>query len=121
MRPEDRGNGGAGARPVFARRDLLERLGGDEQLLAQVLEVFLSDAPLQLEALLRAVADADLAAVQRRAHGLKGAAANVGAMALRGAALELEVAADAGDHERIQRLTARIEQELTTFCELTKD
>jgi HPt (histidine-containing phosphotransfer) domain-containing protein len=121
MSPEDCGNDAPRERPVLAREELLERLGGDEQLLRQVLEVFASDAPVQLEALLGAVDEADQEVVWRRAHGIKGAAANVGAIALKRAAFELEAAARAGNLDQLPRLAARVGQEIDRLQAVIKE
>jgi len=96
VRPDD----AAAARPAERAFDgvgLLERLGGDEAILVEVVKVFLEDAPGQIDALNAAGQAGDVAALRRIAHTLKGAAGTICATALHLAALTLEQAVDRGD------------------------
>ncbi len=83
--------------PVFDHAALVERVMGDEDLANEVIEEFLKDIPRQIELLEGSLRDGDAARAERRAHSIKGAAANVSAEALRATALELEQAGKAGD------------------------
>ena len=76
--------------PALDRATALERLGGDEELFAEVAAVFCGDAPKMLNELCRAVAAGDAPSVQRAAHGLKGAAGYVGGKPAAAAAAALE-------------------------------
>ena len=105
--------------PALDRRAALQRLGGDEELFADVVGVFLGDAPRMLADLRQFVAVGDMAGVQRTAHGLKGAAGYVGGKPATVAAEHLEQigaaarladaprALDALSHE-IDRLSAAL-------------
>ena len=97
---------------AFDRQDLLDRLGGDEQVLAVVVGVFVGDVPTQLNRLEAAVRDGDEAVVRERAHGLKGAAANLSADALREASWALERAASASDIDALPDLLDAVKQEI---------
>jgi len=84
---------GASATPdqgVLDRSALLETLAGDEALVREVLQMFLEDGPVQLQRLGKAIAQEDAASVERHAHTLKGASANVGAGRVRACAARLE-------------------------------
>ena len=70
------------APPGFERAAALERLGGDTQLLSEVIQLFLVDCPLRLAAIKAAVDARDGDAISREAHGLKGAAGNLSAVSL---------------------------------------
>jgi signal transduction histidine kinase/CheY-like chemotaxis protein/HPt (histidine-containing phosphotransfer) domain-containing protein len=72
------------------RQGLLARVGGDEALLREVVELFLADCPLRLAAIQDALDRADAEALRAAAHALKGAAGNLSAMALVSAARTLE-------------------------------
>jgi two-component system sensor histidine kinase/response regulator len=82
--------------PVDVAR-LLALLGGDEELLAELVALFATDAPERLAAARDALVRGDAAAVQEVAHALMGAAGNLRATAVRDAALHLETLASAGD------------------------
>lgn len=83
--------------PVFDRAGMLNRLMDDEELLQVVVEGFLGDIPVQIEALKGFMENGDIAATERQAHTIKGASANVGGETLRAVACEMEKAAKAGD------------------------
>lgn len=50
----------------------LERLGGDDELLTEVIGMFLEEAPRQLAALQAAIAEKDVSTIAQVAHSLKG-------------------------------------------------
>ena len=100
------------APPAFDPAVLLDLLGGDREAVAEILAEYDADAPRQLAELREAVAAGDAERVRRLAHTLKGASANVGAEALRGAALRLEQAAAAGDLAGGEALVATMDAEL---------
>ncbi len=61
---------------------LVERMGGDDALLRDVVSTFLDDMPKQLSTLETLVAQNELAAIHRQAHRIKGSAANINAASL---------------------------------------
>jgi two-component system sensor histidine kinase/response regulator len=80
---------------TFDQEALRQRLSGDDQLMVEVIDVFLEDLPQRLVAINDALALGDAGALCAAAHALKGAAANLSAGALFAAASVLErVAAD---------------------------
>lgn len=107
------------APPAFDRAAAVERLGGDEALFADVAGVFLGDAPKLMSELRAAVADGDALAVQRAAHGLKGAAGYVGAGPTAAAAAVLEKIGAGGDLSAappaLERLGAEVERLLVAL------
>ncbi len=79
--------------------DIQERLGGDEELIREVVTAFVKDLPARLSDLEVAVQRRDAAAVQASAHALKGAAANVSAAALAECSHSLEIVARSGTYD----------------------
>jgi two-component system sensor histidine kinase/response regulator len=69
---------------------VLARVGGDRQLLAEISRLFVDDAPRHLERIQHAIAARDGDALRRAAHALKGAAANFEAEGVVAAARTLE-------------------------------
>jgi two-component system sensor histidine kinase/response regulator len=101
------------ARPekeAFKRSALLDRLDGDEELFKQVIAVFIKDIPDQLEELKQGLSDKNAEVVERKAHRIKGASANVGAQALSDVALEAEMAGREGNLDRAAPLVENLEQ-----------
>lgn len=92
------GRGGASDVPtegpaIMDLSEALSHVGGDEELRQQILQVYFEDAPIQLEKIETAIREGNSKNVEIHVHGLKGASANVGAMAIRQAAWDLELAA----------------------------
>ncbi|MBH9579078.1 hybrid sensor histidine kinase/response regulator [Inhella proteolytica] len=82
---------------VWQRQQLLERVGGDEVLLAELMHMFLSDAPARLRALVAAVQAQDGSLAARELHSLAGSAGNLAAPELLQGARAAEVLAHQGD------------------------
>jgi HPt (histidine-containing phosphotransfer) domain-containing protein len=70
--------------------EVLARVGGDRELLAEISRLFVDDAPRHLAKIRDALSAQDGEALRRAAHGLKGAAANFDAEAVVQAARALE-------------------------------
>jgi len=68
--------------PVFDYDDFLDRIDGDVDLLKEVIEIFLEDTPGLLANLYSGIKRDDTKAVERAAHTLKGATANISAKRL---------------------------------------
>src|SRR5882762_4989073 len=68
----------------------LSRVGGDADLLREVIELFLDDYPQTLENIRSAVAAQDPTALEHQAHSLKGSVSTFGARRAFEAALALE-------------------------------
>jgi HPt (histidine-containing phosphotransfer) domain-containing protein len=83
--------------PVFDKAGMLDRLMDDEDLARMIVEGFLKDIPLQITALKGYLETGDATGIERQAHSIKGASANVGAERLRAVAFEIEKAAMTGD------------------------
>jgi histidine phosphotransfer protein HptB len=97
---------------VFDRAVLLERVEGDEKLLAEMIQLYVEDAPRALEAMRSALHDHDLQALERAAHSLKGSSSSLSAKAVAEAASRLEQSAKRGDTKGAQSTLADIERAL---------
>ncbi len=75
----------------------LERLGGDEELLQEVAQLFLDEYPTLMSEIQQAVAAGNARRLERAAHSLKGSVANFGADVAVQAALALEKIGRSGD------------------------
>jgi CheY-like chemotaxis protein/HPt (histidine-containing phosphotransfer) domain-containing protein len=89
--------------PVFDRAGLAERLGG-EDLVDIFLNKFRAGMPGYLDKLRSELDSGRADAVRAEAHAIKGLAANIGAEQVRQAALDIEMAAKAGDLEHLEAL-----------------
>jgi len=93
----------------------LENLGGDPELLKELLDYFLELAPGQLDELGAAVEAGDTAAVDLQAHAMKGGAANVGAVRVSATARELEMLAKGGGLDGAAAIFARLRAEFAAL------
>lgn len=93
-------------------REMRQRLGDDEALIADLLQLFLEDHPAQLGAIKAAVHARSLDAVRREAHTLKGSASNLSAFGVVDAATALEAIAARGDVADLDRQLAKLVREV---------
>ena len=97
---------------VFDRAAALDLMEGDEELLDELVALFLEEVPPRLQELHAALTAAETNKLERIAHGIKGAASNLGAEAIRAAALALEQIGGAADLTAAPAALTRLEEEL---------
>lgn len=83
--------------PVFDYDDFLYRIDGDVDLLKEVIQIFLEDTPGLLTNLYAEIKGGDTEAVERAAHTLKGAAANISAKRLQQLSQHIQLALKEND------------------------
>jgi PAS domain S-box-containing protein len=103
--------------PVYDRDGFLERLMGDEELAGIVIEAFLDDIPKQIEAFKASLKACDNETIERIAHSIKGAAANIGGEALRILAADIEQACKKGNIEFAHNRCLELEQQFNRLKE----
>jgi HPt (histidine-containing phosphotransfer) domain-containing protein len=81
----------------YDRAAVLENIGGDEALLAEIAGIFIADWPESAARLRAALAAGDAAAIRSAAHSVKGAVGNFSATRAVEAARALEFAGRDGD------------------------
>jgi two-component system, sensor histidine kinase and response regulator len=84
---------GAKDSPLSAVMDVgeaLQRLGNDEELLRDIVQIYLEDVPVMIDKIHAAVSGADAKALQRAAHSLKGLASTLSAHEVVDVACRLE-------------------------------
>ncbi len=104
-------------RTVFDSAAFLNRLGGDKDLVKEILEIFRDDVPCQISALKSALEQGDADLIHRQAHTLKGASANISASALQDVAFQLETAGKDGNFTLAGSLLEKIESEFEVLVE----
>jgi PAS domain S-box-containing protein len=88
--------------------DNIRAIDEDGSVLDEVIQMFLDEIPLQLDALQAALADADLPALGATAHAMKSASLNVGAKALGELCRRLEKQAKASELQGLADLVGAI-------------
>jgi HPt (histidine-containing phosphotransfer) domain-containing protein len=91
---------------------LLERVEGDEDLLGEIVRLFLDELPHALTELRAADEASDFKALAAAAHKLRGALANLCAPAATAAALLLEQHANANEQDLARRGVRTLASEL---------
>ncbi len=91
----------------------LERLGGDEVLLQEVMEIFLEDGPKQMTSLRHALAEGNAKDVEKTSHNLKGELGYLGISAVSQKAGELEEMGRKGNLQRAAEVFSRFETEIS--------
>jgi HPt (histidine-containing phosphotransfer) domain-containing protein len=105
----------ATATPPFDRKAALKRIDGDEQLLAEVIDVFKHDALLRMERIRTALAEGNAKVLEHTAHSLKGAAGALSGEPMAEAASRLEEIGRKGDFRAAAGAVADLERELARF------
>lgn len=100
-----------GVQGVWDRAGFMARLMNDEESARSVIKVFLDNIPQQIQSLRDYVYNGDIAAVERMAHTIKGASANVGGDRMATAALEIEKAAKNSETDSLANCMATLENE----------
>lgn len=89
--------------PLIDREKALELLGGDEEMLEQILDMFVGYVPNQVKELQIAFEQRDLERLHRISHSLKSNAGTIGCEELRAVAYQMELSAKGQDLEGFQR------------------
>jgi two-component system sensor histidine kinase/response regulator len=96
---------------------LLERLGGDEGLFFEVIDIFLEEAPNSIERLWAALEARDSSAVESIAHSMKGELGYLGVEEVSQQARELEESGRHGDLERAQHIFATFQGDISMIIQ----
>lgn len=104
---------------VLDREVILERLGGDEEILLMMLDMYLQDVDNNCAAIAGAYAAGDIAGVQREAHTIKGLLATFSDDAGSAEAYALERLAKEGEISAlgaaVEALQARLQEVATVL------
>lgn len=101
---------------VFDRPAALQRIDGDEIFLATLVGLVLVEVASLLALLRQSLEQGDAVAVVKHAHGIKGSASAVGAMALAQVAVQIEQEARAGRLAAIANAVDDLEAALALFA-----
>ncbi len=94
---------------------MLERLGGDDELARQLVELFIAECPRMMAVVRDSVASGDPDQVRRAAHAFKGSVGNFTDDAPMTTAFELEHIGREGRIDGATALLARLEAEVEAF------
>lgn len=100
---------------IFNLPELLERIGGNEQIAVRLVETFCVYAEDALPALERAVAERDAEKACRILHALKGASGSIAAGRIYLLAIKLHTAAGQGDIASLADAIGSLNEEYDAF------
>ena len=113
VRPAEAGGEANGAVDLAALRGFEKiQAEGEPDLVVELIDLYLEDAPRKLAVMLEAAAGADEEFLRRAAHSLKGSSASLGAFGAASLCAELERADCAGSPGRAGALLERLGREL---------
>ena len=102
----------AAPRGLINERKMLAGLGGDRELMAEVLRLFIDDSARLMREMQTAAARNNAEAIRQVAHALKGSIANLSSGTARELAAEIERIGKSGEVEGVASLVERLEEEL---------
>ena len=79
--------------PIYDRNSLLKKFDNDQELIDDLIRLFLKETPPRIETLKKAIEEGDVTTTEREAHTIKSSSDNVGAMRLRKVSAKLETEA----------------------------
>ncbi len=82
---------------------------GDDTFLREIIGIYLADTPLRLADIRNAAAKGDCGLYTRSAHTIKGSSSNVGALAVRAIAEQLEKRSKSESHAELDPLVGDLE------------
>jgi HPt (histidine-containing phosphotransfer) domain-containing protein len=105
----------------FDRKTALEMLGGREDLLARMDEIFLRDVPIEMKELTNYVASREWENARRLAHSIKGSSRTVGAQRAGAIAEQMEFLCKQKDAPSAKRELKTLESEVKFALEYIMD
>ena len=94
---------------IIDLKDVLERVQGDKELLAELFDIYEEDFVIKRKALGEAIAANDIGKVKEVAHSMKGSSGNISAKPLHAACLKLETLAKSGNTTGMQEIAVTID------------
>ena len=100
---------------IFSRKELLDRLGGHEDLLDTLMEMFIDNVTVYMESLVTAIESRDGEQVRILAHTIKGAAGNISAPQIYERAAAMNSYMQDGELEMAISLLPHLKNDLDMF------
>jgi PAS domain S-box-containing protein len=109
--------------PAINPGELLARLDGNNELMAELAQLFLEDAPREIQKIREAQTNGDAMRLENSAHALKGSASTLGANEFTSIARKIEMLGrekhlEGGDElcKQLEKEWVRLKVELSTIC-----
>lgn len=89
---------------------------GDPELLLDLIQLFLADGPVKIEAVVHGLAERDFDKMERAAHSLKGSSGNLGAHLLQHCCEQMQLATRRHDLAASRELAPLIQSRFEEAC-----
>jgi len=97
--------------PPILRDEALARIGGEEEFLKELIEIYRDEFKKRYDALREAIHEKDFQAIRENGHSLKGASDNLSLPGLREAAFEMEMAGKNQDMGKAKQALNSLKEE----------
>ncbi|HEY8133503.1 MAG TPA: response regulator [Thermoanaerobaculia bacterium] len=103
------------ARPAIdsAKTDILQQIGDDDGVLAEIIGIYLGEAPVRIDGIRKAIAERDARHLAGEAHALCSSSGNIGATRVVDLCTQLEAIGKAGDTDGAAEILQQLESEYT--------
>ncbi|WP_242492650.1 PAS domain S-box protein [Methanolobus psychrotolerans] len=106
---------------IFNKKSFMERMMDDIDLARRLIDIFLKDAPMQLDALKKAIDTGEMEGVNQYAHKIKGSSGNIGAEDLSKTAADMESLSKAGKINEAAALMMEMESKFELLVSHLKE
>jgi HPt (histidine-containing phosphotransfer) domain-containing protein len=89
---------------IFDPGEILEQIGGDKELLVDIIHIFIKTYPEDLKSLQEAIEEGDPENVRKNAHRMKGSVSNFGKYKAFETAKSIEERAKEGDLSKVKNM-----------------
>ena len=107
----------ASSEAILNRKELMSRVGGDQELIEILAGAFRDDAPRHIAAFSTALSANDAQAAKNVAHTIKGCAGNLAGNRLRDYAKTLELSVASGNLDEAKQALPRLEDEINALLD----
>src|SRR5437867_1846282 len=101
------------ARPAIdsAKTDILQQIGDDDGVLAEIIAIYLGEAPARIDGIRKAIAERDARHLAGEAHALRSSSGNIGATRVVDLCTQLEAIGKAGGVDGAAEILLQLESE----------
>ncbi|MFW6066229.1 MAG: response regulator, partial [Planctomycetota bacterium] len=110
--------GPAMTKEILDIEELKDRIGGDDEIVGEILQVFRENCDESMTAISEALDSGDATRIERSAHALKGALGNIAAHAGYEAALRVEQMGESGDVEGARNAFGELKKRIEELAQL---
>ena len=101
-------------------KEVLERVQNDKELLLELLDIFIEDYPLKIEAIRQGIQEKNFEKLRDASHSMKGASGNIAAKRINTLFVQIEQLVKMNSTDGIEDLLKSLEQAFSDFKDYTE-